>query len=871
MTDEQTVGNTNQKEYDFNESISYEEAEQRLDRTWADPKGFFGWLSAIQNDALGFRVMGTAFAFFILGGINALLMRIQLASAESSFLSPTEYNQLFTMHGSTMMFLFAVPFLEGFAILSLPLFLGNREMPFPRLGSFSFWTFLFGGILFYLSFFFNAVPDTGWFVYAPLSGPKFSPGIGMDFWLLALSVAEIGAISAGVEIVIAILYMRAPGMSIGRMPIYVWAMLVMAFSLIFAFTPLIVGSALLELDRKIGTQFFNPDLGGSPILWQHLFWIFGHPEVYLQFVPAAGMVSMIVPVFSRRPIAGYTYIAMAIVATGFISFGLWVHHMFTVGLPQVALTLFSAASIVIAVPSGVQVLSWITTIYSGRPVWKTPFLFIVGFLILFTLGGITGVMVGVVPFDWQVHDSFFVVAHFHYVLIGGVTFPIFAALYYWLPKFTGRLLNERIGRWHFWLMFIGFNITFFPMHIVGLLGMPRRVYTYQVGFGWDVYNLISTIGAFLIALSVAVFLYNLFHSIKKGEPSGRNPWNADSLEWAVASPPTNHAFTRIPVVRSRHPLWEQHDDVVQGKEGNLPDVEVEESGDSLEYSERLTNALVKWPLDWRAVVVTSPVDAQPREIFRVATPSLWPFIASVGMVTIFAAEVFNLHTAALVGIGIVLFALVGWHWPDDPKLSRAEEHAFEQKYNIPVRPYGSHAVDRGAMVMAVVIVAIALASLLFSYLYIRLENPVWPPQGVSMPDPLLPMAAVGLAAVGAGIMAWTRGQIAKNRRTRLKAGLPLALVFGAAAFWLQVRNLSQVPFDWQEHAFGSLFFILAWFAIGLLAIGLVMNILVQIWTWVGKYDANDHVAVINITLYWLAVAVVWLIVFVTLYFGPGVV
>src|SRR5688572_29864328 len=446
------------------------------------------------------------------------------------------------MHGSVIMYLVILPMLEGFTILALPFLLGSREMPFPRLGVFSYFTFLFGGLLFYSSALLEVVPNTGWTAYVPLSNKTYSPGLPLDYWLLGLSVAEIGAIAAGVEIIIAILKMRAPGMTLSRMPLFAWAMLVTAFMLIFAFTTLLIGSLLLELDRKHGTQFFNPDAGGSPIIWQHLFWIFGHPEVYIQFLPATGMVSMILPVFARRPINGYNFIALAVVATGFISFGLWVHHMFTAGLPQIALSFFAVASIMIAIPSGVQFFAWITTIWEGRPQWRTPFLFAAGFLVLMLIGGITGVMVAAVPLDWQVHDSYFVVAHLHYVLIGGVVFPIFGGFYYWLPKFTGKLLNERLGRWNFWLMFVGINVAFFPMHIVGLLGMPRRVYTYPAGLGWDIYNLISTVGTGILVTGVGLFASNVIYSWWKGKPAGDNPWGGDTLEWGTPSPPLNYGF-----------------------------------------------------------------------------------------------------------------------------------------------------------------------------------------------------------------------------------------------------------------------------------------------------------------------------------------
>jgi len=832
-------------------ALNVQEAEQHLSRTWDDPRGWLGQLMALQNDTLGGRMVALAFVLFLLGGINALLMRVQLARPENTFLSPERYNQLFTMHGSTMMFLFAVPLIEGLAIMVLPFMLGNREMPFPRLGVFSFWTFLFGGLLFYSSVLVGAMPDVGWFAYPPLSNDQFSPGLPTEFWLLGLSVAEVAAIAAGIEIMIAILRMRAPGMAVSQMPLYAWAMLVFAVMLLFAFTPLIVGTYLLEADRKLGTHFYNNLAGGSPLLWQHLFWIFGHPEVYLQFIPAAGMMSMIIPVFARRRIAGYTLVAMSIVATGFISFGLWVHHMFATGLPQVSLTFFSAASTIIAIPSGIQVISWIATIAAGRPVYKTPFLFSLGFLILFTLGGITGVMVASVPFDWQVHDSYFVVAHFHYVLIGGTTFPIFAALYYWLPKYTGRLFSERLGKWHFWLFFIGFNITFFPMHFLGLLGMPRRVYTYDPAMGWDIYNLIATVGAFIIAFSVLVFIINFFWMLTRGPRAGGNPWEGDSLEWSTPSPPVPHGYTRLPVVRSRHPMWDQ-ENLTEGSPETV----------------KLVEALARWPLKWRAAVVTTTLDARPQEVFRVANPSIWPFIAAVGMTTIFAAEVFSVHWLAGVGLLIILGSLVGWHWPRRVPVDTAEEERFERETGVPVRPGGSPIISRWATASLLLVSGIVVGTLLFTYFYLRLENPDWPPAGIPLSQPLWPVFSAGLLLVAAGLARWSERSVQRDQQGRLRLALALAFLFIAGALAVQAADLFNQPFRWDTHAYGSIFYALSVAMFLGVLVALVFNAVTQIRAWRGELHSGHTTAVGNAALYLYGIAVMWVLVFAVLYGAP---
>lgn len=511
---------------------------RQLTRLWADPPGWWGQLTAVQNDTIGKRMLLTGFFFLLLGGsVDSFVMRLQLARPEQEIVGAQLYNEMFTNHGSVTMFLVILPIFEGFAILMLPTIMGGREMPFPRLGAFAYWTFLMGGLLYYSSTLFQAVPNAGWFAYVPLSGPEFSPGLNIDFWVLGLGVAEIGAIAAAVEIIIGVLKLRAPGMTLTRMPLFAWAMLIMAFMILFAFTPLIVGSLMLELERGFGMRFFSPEFGGSSLLWQHLFWIFGHPEVYIQFLPATGIVSMVLPVMVRRRIAGYTWMVGAMIGIAFLSFGLWAHHMFTVGLPHVVLAFFAAASMMIAIPAGVQIFSWLATIWEGRVRWNTPFLFVFGFLVTFVVGGITGVMAASVPFDQQVHDSYFVVAHLHYVLIGGVAFPIFAGVYYWLPKYSGRMMNERLGRWNFWLLFAGVHVTFFPMHLVGLLGMPRRIYTYPADAGWGTYNLISSLGVLLILPGLGLFIVNLVYSHFRGPRAGPNPWGADSLEWALPSPP----------------------------------------------------------------------------------------------------------------------------------------------------------------------------------------------------------------------------------------------------------------------------------------------------------------------------------------------
>jgi cytochrome c oxidase subunit 1 len=524
------------------------------------------WFTTTDHKKLGIMYVITGFFFFLVGGMEALLIRTQLAVPNGKVLSPEEYNSMFTMHGTTMIFLFVIPTLIGFGNYVVPLMIGARDMAFPRLNSFGYWGLLFGGIFLQLSFAAGAAPNGGWFMYAPLSETTSgcgvhayicTPGMNADFWMLGVLMLGISSIAGSVNFVVTILRLRAPGMSINRMPLFTWMTLITSFLLLFALPSLTAASVLGLMDRHLGTHFYQYASGGDPLLWQHLFWSFGHPEVYILILPAFGIISEVLPVFSRKPIFGYTFIAWSGVAIGFLSFTVWAHHMFAVGLPPIAQAFFATSTTLIAIPTAVKIFNWVGTIFGGKISFKAPMLFALGFIAMFLIGGLNGAALAVVPFDYQVTDSYFVVAHLHYVLFGGTAFGVFSGIYYWFPKMTGKLLNERLGQLQFWLMLIGINLTFFPMHILGLLGMPRRIYTYPDGYGWNELNLIATIGAFTIALSVIVFMYNFVITVKNGQPAGDDPWNAFTLEWDTTSPPKKYNFLAIPVVRSRRPFYDK--------------------------------------------------------------------------------------------------------------------------------------------------------------------------------------------------------------------------------------------------------------------------------------------------------------------------
>jgi cytochrome c oxidase subunit 1 len=533
----------------------------------AEKQTFLDWLSewfiTVDHKKLGILYITYALVFLLVAGVEALMIRVQLAVPNNDFVSPQLYDRLFTMHGTTMVFLVGMPILFGFANYIVPLQIGARDMAYPRLNAFSFWLTAFGGLLLYYSFIggfglygVGTAPDMGWFAYAPLTEKAFSPGHAPDYWAIALIVSGWGTLGTAINIIATTISMRCKGMTLMRMPLFTWLMLVVSALTLVTITPLTAAQIMLMIDRYLGGHFFDTQAGGSAVMWMHFFWIFGHPEVYVLVLPAFGIASEIIPVFSRKGIFGYAAMVAASVGIGFVSLGVWAHHMFTVGMSAPTNTFFVLSTMLVGIPTGIKIFNWLATIWGGKIVFATPMLFCLAFLFQFLIAGLTGIMLSAAPWDWQLHNSYFVVAHFHYVLVGAIVFNIFAAIYYWFPKATGKMLSESLGKWHFWLFLLGFHLTFDFMHIPGILGMPRHIYTYMPDRGWGVWNFIETIGAFVQGLAVLVFLYNIVISLIKGKDAGSDPWDAWTLEWATSSPPPAYNFATDPVVNSRRPLWD---------------------------------------------------------------------------------------------------------------------------------------------------------------------------------------------------------------------------------------------------------------------------------------------------------------------------
>jgi cytochrome c oxidase subunit 1 len=602
--------------------------------------GWLSWLSTVDHKKIGIMYVVSAIIFFVIGGMEALLIRLQLAIPNNNVVGPDVYNQLFTMHGTTMVFLAVMPLNVGLGNYIVPLMIGARDMAFPRLNALSIWLFILGGLMLYSSFIFGGAPAMGWFAYAPLTMKKFSPTNGVEYWILGLTLTGVASIAGSINFIVTILNMRAPGMRLNRMPLFAWMTLVTSVILIFAFPSLTAAQVMLLFDRNFGTRFFNAELGGDPLLWQHLFWFFGHPEVYILILPAFGIISEVVSTFSRKPLFGYAFLAYSGVAIGFLGFVVWAHHMFATGLGPLADAIFSGASMLIAVPTGVKIFNWIGTLYGGSINLKTPLYFAVGFIAMFIVGGISGITLASPPIDLQQTDSYYVVAHFHYVLFGGAILGIFSGIYYWFPKFTGRMYNERLGKTHFWLTLISFNLTFGPMHELGTKGMPRRIWTYEAGMNWEFWNMVETVASFILALGVLIFLWNMVTSLRRGTPAENDPWDGSTLEWATTSPPPAYNFARTPVVHSRRPLWDV----------KYPELEVS----------HVPGSPAQKRSDRAAAAPTSPQQTSDDPIFiHLPSPTYAPLVVATGLTIVFYGVI---YTFALSILGLLVMASGIFWW-----------------------------------------------------------------------------------------------------------------------------------------------------------------------------------------------------------------
>ncbi|MFC4526929.1 cytochrome c oxidase subunit I [Dyella halodurans] len=752
---------------------------RQLVKIWATGPGWQR-LAAVNHSVIGLRMVITSFVFFAIGGILGMLTRVQLATPNGDFMDAETYNQVFTMHGSMMLFLFAIPMVESFAVYLTPKILGTRDFAFPRLTAYGYWCYLLGGTILTVSLIARVAPDSGWFMYTPLSSNVYTPGVNADVWLLGVTFVEISALSLAMEIVVSVLKMRAPGMSLDRMPIFGWYILVTAMMMIVAFPPLILGSILLEIERAFGLPFFDPTRGGSALLWQHLFWLFGHPDVYIIFLPMAGALSTMIPVFANRPLVGYRAIVVAIIALAFLSFGIWVHHMFTVGIPHLALAFFSAGSAIVAVPTAVQFFAWLATLAHGKPRWDLPMLYIFGFFFVFTAGGLTGVMLAIVPFDWQAHDTYFIVAHMHYVVAGALAFPMMAGFYYWLPLLTGRTAAYRLAVPAFWLIFIGFNLTFFMMHLTGLLGMPRRVFTYNGDEGWDWLNLLSSVGSFVMTIGFGMAVIDIIVQLRFGRRVRRNPWNATTLEWAMPMPPAPYAFASIPRLGP-------------GKEQAAPGQLALSLARGEGYLGFARNG-------WQETLGVHMTSGEPDQVIVLPQPTYLPLVTALFTGAAVLAMLFKLYllslAMALVTIG--LFVLAG------------------QRAGLG-RDYGPLPIGHGASVpphtevasappwLALICVLVAdgtlFTSLVFGTFYLWIAAPHWPANLAPEASRVLALGVI-VALVIAAVAA--RGSLrATSAGARAQGWIGLAVIALLAAIAAAVGLIGSVTPHPHQHALGA--------------------------------------------------------------------
>lgn len=817
----------------------------RLRKAWVEPKGIF-YFTAVNNDKVGAWYSLTALFFMLAAGVLALLMRVQLAVPDNTFLDADRYNQFFTMHGSAMMFLFAVPMFEAISILVLPAFLGARDMPFPRLSAYGYWCFLIGGIFVMGSVLFDSGPRGGWFMYPPLS--TLDEGIGADIWLLGLSFIEVASIAAAVELIVGVLKCRPPGMRVNLMPLYAWYVLVVGGMILFAFPPLIAGDFLFEMQRSFDWPFFDPTRGGDPMLWQHLFWIFGHPEVYIIFLPSIAIAAMVIPTVAQRPIVGYSWIVLSAVGVGFLSFGLWVHHMFTTGLPNISLGFFSAASEAVVIPTGIQIFVFAATLMVGKVKKSLPMLWIAGALAIFVLGGLTGVMLAIAPFNWAVHDSYFIVAHLHYTLFGGMIFPVIAGVYYFFPFFRkGKMMSETLGRWAFWLIFIGFNAAFLPMHYTGLIGMPRRVYTYGDGIDWGWLNMLSTVASFVIAAGFLVFVYDLLRPKKATEPPVRNPWNAGTLEWSHNVPEEQWGVRSIPFVTSRYPLWDQPHIVERMDAGRyyLPDTE---------YGHRET-------------IVTSVLDARPQHIQRVTGPAYITLLAAAFTGGAFIFPTFSWYLPAIISGACAIACVLYWLWTSTAQIPEKPVSDVGLGLTLPRYASGANAPGWWAVWITMLGDATAFASLVFGFFFYWTASPDFPPTGAEHANGVAVLAAA-ILLVASWAATRTAHSINRHGNVRLAqvilGGAIACTVLGGASVYLAIAELNPTEHVYPAMVCGISVWLLAHLCLGLISQGycLARSIAGRM---TPLYDAD----ITNVTLMWHFLALQALVTCAVIGLLPG--
>ena len=802
---------------------------ERLGRVWAEREGVLGWLTTTDHKRIGILYLFTSLVFFAAGGVEALLIRTQLIKPDNGLLTPQAYDQIFTMHGVTMIFLFVIPLSIGaFGNYLLPLMIGARDLAFPRLNAFSYWVFVASGLFMYSSLAMGSAPDAGWFDYVPLADRQFSPGPNIDFYCLGIIFVGISTTATAVNFIVTIFKLRAPGMSLNRMPLFCFAQLAVSFAIVFALPPLNVAAAFLELDRRVGTHFYDIAGGGDPVMWQHLFWIFGHPEVYIIILPAFGIATSIIPAFAHRRMVAFPLVALAEILVAFIGFGVWAHHMFAVGLATVTTVYFAAASLIIVIPSAIQLFAWLTTLVTGRPEFRTPLLWIVGFIVFFIVGGLSGVMFAAIPFDQQAHDTYFVVAHFHFVIFGAAVFPLLGGMYYWFPKLTGRMYHEGAGKASFWLTFAGTALTFFPMHIVGLLGMPRRQYTYAPGMGWSGLNLIETLGSYLLGAGLLLVMLNLLISRFRGPASGEDPFDGATLEWATTSPPPPYNFAVIPAVSSPYPMWDVRDRELDAR--------------NLERGHMVLDTGHETP-------ATTVVDGELDEVLDMPSDSPWPLAVAAGLALMFTFLLTGHWTTALVFAGTAAAAGAAWHWKE-PAVELARGRSLPSGW--------------WGMAVFLATEAALFGSLIGSYFYLRFTSPAWPQGGIEAPSAVLPIVLCAVLVLSTLPMA--AASAAARRGAGRAAWLFLALAFAIQAGYLAVQVVSFVDelskFHPSDNAYASIYFSLLGAHHVHVALGLLIDafLLVRLAGGLTSYRVTGLRAA---ALYWYVVAAVGVLVVVT--------